>query len=517
MGSITLDIAVSARPSGGWTKRARRFLARRIPAAILFGLLIGWLACDLLLLCRFIGFDGPLIHTGWAVLTAALLWLAALPRWRDMHAGPTVAMLLACLAVATLLLVLGGEGRFFYANIDWQVRDAVLRDMRVHRWPFVYASGDMLRAPIGIYLVPALAGKCWGQAGADLALLGQDGLLLGVMLAIGSTLFADRRARLIALAVFLLFSGLDLLGQLEAGHAAGLAPTAHLEGWAATQYSSTITLAFWVPQHAIAGWFGALGFLLWRVGRLGLGALLMLPPLVALWSPLAAIGLMPFVLYALWHDLRGRRMAIADFAPPALATAIALPALLYLAAAGDRVGLRFYPIRPDHYLQFETVEVLPYLLIAIAGWRGRFGGAVLAITSAALLIMPFIQIGWSTDFTMRASIPALTILSLHLADGLAGGWPASARRKAALIGLLAIGSLTGFAEIARALTFPTSPAPHCGFARAWDQTFAAWPKGSYLAPIARMPSPIRPADPERLRADDPPSCYDQPWPRPALF
>lgn len=492
-------------------------LARRVPATALLGAVIGWLAYDLLLLCRFLGLASFWLYAGWAVLTATLFWLATLPRRRDLHAGPTVGTLLTCLGIATLLMLLGGEGRFFYANLDWQVRDAVLHDMVIHSWPFVYASGDLLRAPIGMYLVPALAGKAWGQPGADLALLAQNGLLLGLLFTLGSTLFEDRQRKGVALAVFLAFSGLDILGQLKAGHAAGLAPTAHLEGWGPTQFSSTITLAFWVPQHAIAGWIGAIGILLWRVGRLGLGALLMLPPLTALWSPLAAMGCLPFITYAFWHDLRHRRIAAADLALPALATAIALPTLLYLGSAGDRVGMRFFPIRPDLYLLFLTIELLPFLIIAFAGRRARFGGALLAVAAGSLLVMPLIQVGWWIDFAMRASIPALAILALHLADGLGGGWPASPRRKAALIGLLAIGSVTGLAEIARALTFPASPPPRCGFSRAWDQTFSAWPKDSYLAPLGRVPAVIRPLAVARADGDGTGACFDRPWPRPPLF
>jgi hypothetical protein len=495
----------------------RGVLSLLIPTATLFNVAIAWLALDLLLLCCFICLAQPAIYAGWAILTAALFRLLTLPRQRNLHAGPTLGTLVACLAIATLLMLLGGEGRFFYANLDWQVRDAVLRDMAVHRWPFVYASGDMLRAPVGMYLLPALTGKLWGQTGADLGLLAQNSLLLGLLLAIGSTLFENRRGQLSALGTFIAFSGLDIVGQLAAGHATGLAPTAHLEGWSVTQYSSTITLAFWVPQHAMAGWIGALAFLLWRVDRLSLGRLLMLAPLVALWSPLAAIGLMPFFAYAALHDFQHRRIAVADLALPALASAIALPALLYLAAAGDQVGAGIFPIRPVQFLLFEMIEVFPYLLIAAAGWRGRFGGAVLAITCAALLTFPFVRVGWSTDFTMRASIPALAILAVQLADGLSGAWPASVRRKAALIGLLAIGSATGLTEIVRALTFPASPAPRCSFSRAWDQTFSAWPKVSYLAPLRAMPAAIRPAHPARAADDDPARCYDRPWLKPQLF
>lgn len=498
-------------------RRRSSILAMRFPAAVPFGLLTAWLAYDLLLLCRFVGLDQPPVYAAWTLLTGGLFWLLTLPRRGGVQAGLTLGTLLACVGIATLLLMLGGEGRFFYANPDWQVRDAVLRDMTIHPWPFVYASGDMLRAPIGMYLVPALVGKSWGQAGADLALLFQNGVLLGLLLAIGSTLFASARARLIALTVFLAFSGLDVIGQLKAGNAAGLAPTAHLEGWGSTQFSSTITLAFWVPQHAIAGWIAAIGILLWRVDRLSLGALLMLQPLIALWSPFAVMGAAPFLLYAAWRDLARGRIRAADIALPLVATVIALPALLYMSAAGDRVGFRLFPIAPADYLLFETLEALPFLLIAAAGRQARFGGPILGITAACLLFMPFVQVGWWIDFAMRASIPALAILALHLADGLSGVWPASARRKAALAGLLAVGSVTGLTEIGRAVTFPISPEPRCGFSRAWDETFAAWPKHSYLAPADALPALVRPPSPTPIAADEPDACFDGQWPLPPLF
>ena len=517
MVSITLDAGAYSQSPDEANGRVRLLLGTRIPAAILFALLIGWLACDLLLLCRFLGLGGPTLYAAWAALTCALLWLVIKARRGDLRADPTLGTLVLCLGLAVMLFALGGEGRFFYANPDWQVRDAVLRDMTLHPWPYVYPSGDMLRAPIGMYLIPALAGKLGGQTAADLALLCQNSMLLALLLGIGSTLFPDARGRLIALAVFLSFSGLDVIGQVRAGDAARLVPSAHLEGWATIQYSSTITLAFWVPQHAIAGWLGALAVLLWRTNRLQLGALLMLPPLIALWSPLAAMGLMPFVLYAGWHDLRHGRIGFTDLALPMLATLIAGPGLLYLAAAGDDVGARFYPIQPLRYLWFEMIEVLPFLLIAAAGWRARFGGAVLAITGCALVVMPFIQVGSWVDFAMRASIPALAILAIHLADMLSGAWPASPRRKLALTAVLVIGSVTGLTEIVRALTFPVSPVPRCGFARAWEESFAAFPKYSYLAPIDRIPRVIRPVRPARVALSDPARCYARDWPKPPLF
>ncbi|KEZ00330.1 hypothetical protein AI27_06250, partial [Sphingomonas sp. BHC-A] len=178
----------------------------------------------------------------------------------------TLGTLLTCFLVALGLLVLSGEGRFFYANVDWQVRFAVLRDMGINPWPFVYTARpepDLLRAPIGMFLLPALVFKLLGPRAADIALLAQNTTLVALLLALGSQLFAERRSRLIGLAIFILFSGMDAIGDLLMQ---GML-TGHMEDWAEIQYSSTITLLFWVPQHAIAGWVGAVGYMLWREGR----------------------------------------------------------------------------------------------------------------------------------------------------------------------------------------------------------------------------------------------------------
>lgn len=511
------SMASLAPPLDRSTAAPSALLRRTVPAALLFGGIIAWLSYDLLLLCRFLGMGGPWLHAGWAVLTVGLFWLLTLPRRADLLAGPTVATLLVCIAAATLLMVLGGEGRILYANLDWQVRDAVLSDMVANPWPFAYPDGAMLRAPIGMYLAPALVGKAWGRGAGDMALLAQNAVFLGVLLAIGSTLFAGRRRQSVALALFLLFSGLDILGQIKVGHAAGLTPSAHLEGWGPSQYSSTLTLAFWVPQHALAGWLGALAILLWRERRLGLGALLMLPPLLALWSPFAAIGMLPFLCVALASEARYRRIRPADLLLPGIASAMALPALLYLAAGSGAVGLRLFPIAPAIYLSFLTIEILPFLLISMAGLKARFGGALFVTAALFLLVAPLIQIGGWIDFAMRATIPALAILIAHLADMMSGGWPASTRRKGALALLLAIGAATPLTETVRALTYPPSPLGRCSVSRAWDETFAVFPKSGYFANPLDLPGTIRPTRLAQAPDDQGRACFDRPWQRPELF
>ncbi|MFB9048202.1 hypothetical protein ACFFV8_05725 [Sphingobium indicum] len=414
---------------------------------------------------------------------------------------------LACLLVALSLLLLSGEGRFFYANVDWQVRFAVLRDMGSHPWPFVYTARpepDLLRAPIGMFLVPALVFKALGSRAADVALLVQNGMLIALLLALGSQLFADRRSRLTGLAIFILFSGMDAIGDLLMQ---GML-TGHLEDWADIQYSSTITLLFWVPQHAIAGWVGALGFMLWREGRVPLAPWLAVLPLTALWSPLGLMGAMPFVALAGLRSLISRALRLRDLLAPGASLLICGPSLIYLGAASDDVGFHFQPIPFVQWLLFQSFETLPYLIpLAIAGRSTRFGRDSLWLAFAWLMFIPFVQIGWSIDFMMRGSITALALVTVMVADHVVQG---GERRRWVLV-VLAVGSLTGLAEIRRALVYPATPEVRCSFFKAWDHTFAAFPKGSYLAPLEEVPALIRPVNPARASAGEPGRCWDGTW------
>ena len=98
------------------------------------------LAVQNLLLWAFLGFDGaPILAAGFA----AILYIgwAAARGWTG-EAGTNVSyrLLLVCASLATLLLLLGGEAGLFYRNYDWPIRDAVLRDLSVSPWLFVYVG-----------------------------------------------------------------------------------------------------------------------------------------------------------------------------------------------------------------------------------------------------------------------------------------------------------------------------------------------------------------------------------------
>ncbi|MET0360127.1 MAG: hypothetical protein ABW048_00085 [Sphingobium sp.] len=482
---------------------------RVVPIAWLITGLVAWLGVTQLLLWRFLH-----VMPLWAYalgLGLLALFCRSVLRHGPHREGPRPAALLTCLAAAFLLLLLGGEGRFFYANIDWQVRLAVLHDMRVNPWPFVYVQDgevSLLRAPIGMFLAPALVGKALGSRAADIALLIQNSLMLGTVLALGAPLFETRRARLIALAIVIGFSGLDAVGRiLFRGSLSD-----HLENWALLQFSSMVTLAFWVPQHALSGWIGAIGYLLWRRDKLPLGSYYALLPMTALWSPLGLIGAMPFAALAGVRTLWARRLSLGDIVRPLPAVLIALPGLIYLAAAGEGVGAKIVPLVPLQWGLFELLEVLVYVIPLGFLWRrSRLGADTLGLLTLWLLAIPFVQIGFSTDFMMRASITSLTILAVMAADSVLRDHTL----RLWLIVALLLGAITPLFEIRRSLSYPPAPEVRCDFNTAWDQSFRDFPKGSYLAPLAAMPGPVRPTRPTPIGSQGPTRCWEGHWYHPS--
>jgi hypothetical protein len=492
---------------------ARATASASIALRTLAAAIVSLFALNNILLLGFVGLS-PLLVTALALILPPML---ALLTWRAVPDSCRIrlATIFACILIAALLLMLGGEGRLFYAPPDWQVRDAVLADMGMHRWPFDYwldGRSQILRAPIGMYLLPALVGGA-SQFGRDWTLFAQNSLLLGLLLAIGSPLFEERRARWIALAVFLTFSGLDVLGNFLVQWATGGARWDNIEDWAdGYQYSAHITQLFWVPQHALAGWTVALTYLLWRRGFAPIGLFAASLPLVALWSPLVLFGAMPFALFAGLRALLTRGWNGRDLLLCGIAAALALPAFIYMSVDAAAVGGGLNPPKPIIYVLLLLLEVIPFLLPALRDDGPRSDRATMLITGACLFLMPCWTIGMFNDFQMRASIMPLALLALAFAD--MASRVEKPRARFCFLIIVALASVTGGIGIANAFRFASSPAPLCSLPGVWDrQTGLKAPHASYFASRDAFPLPVLPRD--RVSNVEPPHCWDRPWRTPA--
>ena len=476
-----------------------------VSAQALAALLLALLALDNLSLLEFLGLSPILVVGLIAAICAGFAWLAT-----RQFAGAgriPVRVVGLSLLIALGLFLLGGQGRLFYANTDWQVRDAVLADMAMQKWPFAYSVGGakvLLRAPLGMYLLPALAGK-WHE----LALILSNSVRLALLFSLGWQLFDSTAKRWFALVTFVFFSGWDILGTILVTALGAHVSWDHLEAWSqGYQYSSDVTLAFWVPNHALAGWTCALTFELWRRGKAPVG-------LFAASVPLVVMGTVPFALIAGAAVLYRRTVRWSDVALACLAMAVALPSLWFMSLDAAAVTRGLHSPGPVVFAAMLGFEVLPLALPPLLSKSADpMQRLVLWAVLLWLMVAPHYRIGVSSDFQMRSSIMPLALLALGFIGWMTRLMDSVPRPRTALayaVLTLLIGAVTPALEIKRALVMRPSPEPRCSLIGVWSrQTDLVAPTATYLARASALPVSLRNI-PVTAGLHDPAQCWDRPW------
>jgi hypothetical protein len=484
-----------------------------VPLSTLVATLLALFAADNLLLLAFLGLS-PLLTILAALIVCPLIAVMGAKAIKTDIIVPWNGIAIAGFVALTLFL-LGGQGRFFYANADWQVRDALLADLVRYPWPFGYTldgESTVLRAPLGLYLLPSLAGK-----GAEFAMLASNTLRLTLLFALCWPLFTNKRARWIGLAVFFLFSGLDVVGTAIFDRLGIYPGWDHIERWNFNnQYSAHITQAFWVPNHALAGWTCVVAFLLWHGGFARIGLFAAAIPLVAIWSPLVIMGSVPFALLAGAIVLWKRDWGLPDALLAMAALFIALPALAYqqldaaaLSSSARNIGL-------FSYVLLMMLEVMPFVVLPLLSKHtDRRDRVLLWLIFACLALMPLYQLGGNSDFQMRASIMPLALLSFLFAKWLTQSVEQPAKSRTTIgfaMALLALGAVTPAFELRRAFMLPPSPKPLCSLAGVWEnqQGLMITSNVTYFARISSLPKALGNI-PVLAGKKDPEICWDRPW------
>jgi hypothetical protein len=334
-------------------------------------------------------------------------------QWRD---GRNVLLVffLACAWTA-----LFGAGFIGPQTGDQLKNHMIFRDLFVFAWPVVYptmpADLHFLSYPLGYYLTPALLGKLFGWTAGTVSIFLWTALGIALLWSWFFVLFS--RFAWFAILLFMLFSGLDILGVLLQGQPVPAAGT-HVEwwsGWTFLQYSSNATVMAWSTQHGAAQWLFPMLMYYRLVCCKSVRGSALLVSIAAFWSHLTLFGIIVFLPLYL---RQGRFLsALKDTSSLAIPFFL-LVACFYASKAPDSIDAGFiWELWPAAkalplVLFFYLLEFLLLALFIYSLKQFEDRDEILLFFSAVVLLMivPLYHVGWSNDVSMRASAIPLFIL-----------------------------------------------------------------------------------------------------------
>ncbi|MFH1267074.1 MAG: hypothetical protein ABIK89_15210 [Planctomycetota bacterium] len=436
-----------------------------------------------------------------AVPMAALLVVASCCAVRDVlrvdpsgrreRQGTVISwrQLVLLIGAALFLALLSGAGGYGAQDIDYPKHNAILKALARQPWPVEVASpkGSFpLVYYIAWYLPAGLLGKVAGWQAANHVLFFWT--VLGLVLALAWFCTLAGRFTWVVLAVFVGFSGLDVIGAgfYKIAALGGTTPSESIQigfeslrwwNWEmrwwndeiVRNYSPNVALLFLVPQQCLAGWI-LTGMIVWTLrhgGDSGRRNLWFHFGLSSLWAPFVTIGLAPLLAWDFfWRRPLGFRRwrAYASGANLCGLVVLGIVALYYVTRFADfpfdvvaLASLHFGG--PEHLSRLEFFfRMLLFLAleVGVIAWcvwrtgsvddaesRGLFGTAV-----GFLLVLPWFSYGGCNDLVMRASIPCLFLVALFVARAIAS--PPSRRwSKGLLVFVLVLAAANPLAEIYR--------------------------------------------------------------------
>lgn len=367
-------------------------------------------------------------------------------------------------------VLLSGVGGFTFQNWDHHSRNALFHDLINYSWPVVY-NGTILDTVqvyvphkfilsyyFGFWLPAAFIGKLLGWNVANIFLLIWS--VLGVFLFTTITAYKINLSSLKTILLIIFFSGMDILGSLLFQnlplytYPKLFPPIVHLEWWAGTfgflQYSSFTTDLFWtynqfIPVFLIMSLF---------VSSLDFREYVFLTGLCVFFAPLPAVGLLLYVIaYWVKKYFHRNKTTVFDFLKDILCIEnisggmIAGVSLLFF-STNFSVEEKSFGL-PASLLLFLFFSLFEWLILWLFLLPANKKDERWYVTGVILLFFPFLSLGGSWDFMMRASIPSLYFLLIACGSFLST--ELNIKRKLPLLIFLLIGSITPIYEINRSV------------------------------------------------------------------
>ncbi|MDL2410587.1 hypothetical protein PY650_34435 [Rhizobium calliandrae] len=357
---------------------------------------------------------------------------------------------LTILAISLLAVFLSGIAPPLGQNSDWQKHYALFNLLVDQPWPPKVQLDDgtySLRYPLAWYVVPALVGKAIGKWSVSYASFVWTAAGLFVALRIAFRDAKSWKEQSSACAIFLLFSGADIVGYAITQYRFG--PIFHIEWWAGFAESpANVTSLLWTPQHAIPAWIGAALFL--RYPKRSVRNGMTIAAAIAAWSPFVLIGMAPVVIIALTKTGIKQALTIQNVGAAIL---LFIPIFWLLSQ-----GATSLPMAAGWIDRYFTVPIF-FLFLLLEFWilgacivRANRSVAVPVVTCLVFLTaLSLTRVGFYNDLMMRGGIPALSVLAVHSAETILGKswrwtWPLAA--------FLIVGAVNPIGEIVRGFIEP---------------------------------------------------------------
>ena len=376
-----------------------------------------------------------------------------------------------------LWVYLSGIGGFGYQNKDFRIRNPIYHDLCNMDYPVIYKFAEkesLLSYYFMYWLTPSFISKIF-----NLSLQGSEIILfvysfIGVLLAF-RLLTKFRKQKYHNLILFILFSGIDVLGVLIRGKLPSLYSDLEwiLGGTINCQYTSMTSSLFWIFNQAIPLWIIMGLFCLLDDAP----SLTLLSVLSFIYSPWTIFGIVPLVIYKLSLK-NGFTGAIKSCINPYLFISIWIFTIFGLFyTMGDKSSLSitstfiyflnltdknniflYFILYLGIYLIFISGEFFLYHLIMkkslrLTKYKGNIETTLYPFVFIELLIFPLFFIR-DENFIMRASLPAVYLFMTKIMehfdiDGIMKG--KTRKYSIILIILLCLGAITPIHEISRSV------------------------------------------------------------------
>ena len=337
--------------------------------------------------------------------------------WRPAWNADNIRKLLLIFLIIALWVYFSGVGGMVYQNPDHVMRNGVFQTLVNYRWPVVrsiHIDGGAVNIGIvyyiGFWLPAALVGKVFGLLAGYLFQM--VWAFIGV--AIFYQLICEKLQKLSVwpLLGFMFFSGLDIIGKalMDQNLWHVIEGFQHLEWCGSFQYTSPMAQLFWVFNQAIYAW--VIFLLIMRQKEND--------HVVFLWSfgvltcTLPFIGMLPYLIYRSIFNQKGRGWLCSFLTKENIlgGGSVGLLCGLFLLSNGSlgyttETVNEFSKAQLMYYIVFIILEVGVYFLSI---YHYQKNNPLFALTLVILLVCPWIHVGHSMDFCMRASIPALMVL-----------------------------------------------------------------------------------------------------------